>query len=159
MENQVCLKKQGIDQVYVFFQETRKEHVAKGMHMLAATIEDALATYEKAKDDQTMYRKCIYVDDTYVGDVWCHQLFCNEDVDGLLSLCIFDETYWSKGIASIVLTQFLKQLKEQFHVHKVGAYLYASNIGSKRVCEKHGFSLVKEFCEHHSSVYYFEKVL
>ncbi len=152
---EVQLLKQEENHVYIFFEETKKDKICKYMHSLPNTIQENLKEYKR----NCNYRRVIYVDNQYVGDIWCHSLFQTNKYDALISCCVFNEKYWNKGIASKSMNLFLEEIKGKLFVQKVGAYLYENNLGSIRVLEKNNFKRVDEFFEKDQKAFFYLKEL
>lgn len=49
--------------------------------------------------------------------------------------------YWGKGIMTEVLKEFSQYLFKEFHLDRIGANCFESNIGSAKVLEKSGYVL------------------
>ena len=95
----------------------------------------------------TSYGQTVYVDEKYVGDVWCYCINLDDEPNCMLSFCIFELDYWSKGIATTAVNLFIKNVCERYGVKNIGAFTFAHNNASIRVLEKNGFVVVEEFEE------------
>lgn len=74
----------------------------------------------------------------------------------MFSYCIFDKTFWNKGIATEAVDLFLKELKRNYQMKELGAFLYASNAASRRVLEKNGFVKAETIVEDGIESFYYE---
>jgi len=75
----------------------------------------------------------------------------------MLSYCIFEKSYWRKGIATEALALFLEEIVPRFSLKTVGAFAYCSNAASARVLEKNGFIKLEEFTEDGVLSAYYQK--
>ena len=75
----------------------------------------------------------------------------------MVSYCIFDKAYWSKGIATEALRMFLAEIVEKFGLKSVGAFTYSSNESSIKVLLKNGFIDTETFVEDGIESKYFQK--
>lgn len=153
---QISLQEQTAAHVPIFFHHCQDEEVSKGMYHLPTTIQEAMYAYHQQQRECTQYRKVIYIDDVYVGDIWCH---VNSKRQVLLSCCVFAKVFWGKGIGKQAMTLFLQDVKNHLDVQTAGAYLYANNIGSMRMLEQLNFTRKKIFIEKEQRCYYYEKNL
>ncbi len=157
MQSNIYLKEQKEEHVQVFFEMGNDEKIRKYMYRLPDTLGEALDEYRNR--DCSCYRCVIYVEERYIGDIWCHDLFKLNYVDALLSCCIFDMAYWNKGVATIALDMFLSKIKDQFHIQTAGAYLYGDNKRSLKVLEKNNFKKIDTFVEQNKIAYFYKKEL
>lgn len=127
----IILKEYTEEHVCLFYEKTNNEEVMKWMYRPRTTLQDALDEWNRFSG----FRNAIYVDGIYVGDIWLR--------DQLLGCCIFDMSYWNRGVASRALSMFLCK----YDLSKVGAFVYAENIGSRKVLEKLDFKCVHRFEE------------
>ena len=150
------LGNQEIKHVKEFYMHTSQTDVMKYMYRNCLSLEEEIDAF--LNQDDTMIRKVIYVDDCYVGDIWCHSIHETKLCEGLLSCCIFDSSVWNQGVASKSLMLLLAILKEK-GLTSVGAFLYAKNLGSLHVLENCAFKREKEFEEHGEKAYFYKKYL
>ena len=150
----VVLVNQTENHVKFFYEKTSNPDVMKWMYRDRTTLEAELERLKK----QEAIRQAVVVDTVYVGDIWATPSK-GLPVDVLLSCCIFDMNYWSKGVATIALQKFLKYLKEEHHIVLAGAFLYAENKGSQRVLVKQNFHLEQTFVENEKEAYFYFKNL
>lgn len=104
----------------------------------------------------TSYGQTIYYGETYIGDIWCYNMDIEESPNGMLSYCIFDKKFWNKGIATEAVGLFLKELRQNYQMKELGAFLYASNAASRRILEKNGFVKAETIVEDGIESFYYE---
>ena len=144
----VTLEKRTADSVRTYFEKANKPEIKKVLPQKAKTVEEALEDYENTLlPNATSFGKTVYVDGQYVGDVWCYCIDKDDDPNCMLSFCIFELEYWSKGIATSAVNKFIKNICDQYNVKTIGAFTFAHNIASIRVLEKNGFVIKEEFEE------------
>ena len=51
------------------------------------------------------------------------------------------ENYWGRGISTMALEWIVKYIFSGFDIHRIYARVFISNLASRRVLEKSGFSL------------------
>ncbi len=91
------LKDRTEETVVTYFNRTRDVQVRKFLPQKAVTVEEALADYEKTQQPgATSYGRTIYVDGSYVGDIWCYGIQ-KEEPNAMVSYCVFDKAYWGRG--------------------------------------------------------------
>ena len=150
----VFLENQTENHVRFFYEKTANPKVMQWMYRNRTTLEDELERFKR----QEAIRQAIVVDGVYVGDIWATPSK-GLSVDVLLSCCIFDTNFWSKGVATVALQKFLKNLNEKHHIVSAGAFLYADNKGSQRVLVKQGFQHGQTFVENEKEAYFYFKNL
>ena len=82
-----------------------------------------------------------------IGDVWCYCIDMDDEPNCMLSFCLFELEYWSKGIATTAVKMFIQNICARYHVKTIGAFTFAHNQASIRVLEKNGFVVLEEFEE------------
>ena len=87
------------------------------------------------------------MDEIYVGYICCYCIDLEEEPNAMLSYCIFEESFWNKGIATSAVGIFLQEILIKYQLTSIGAFTYASNIPSIRVLEKNQFLTREEFIE------------
>lgn len=152
----VSLRERKREHVAEYFHKTRDRQIQSMIPGGAKSAEDALAMYEESlKKDAASYGKTIYCEDEYIGDIWCYGLDMKNEPNAMLSYCIFEKEYWNKGIATVAVSLFMKELATKFGLKRIGAFLYADNAGSRRVLEKNGFVPgAEQVQEERASLYY-----
>lgn len=134
--------------VRVYFAKTRDAEIRAMLPQTAATVEQAVEDYRKTRlPGAASYGRTIYVDDAYVGDIWCYCIDRDEEPNAMLSYCLFEKALWSRGIATAALRQFLEDVVLRFGLKTVGAFTYCANRSSLRVLEKNGFTVAETFAE------------
>lgn len=144
----ITLEQRTADTVRTYFEKANKPEIKQVLPQKAKTVEEALADYEKTLlPNASSFGQTIYVDGKYIGDVWCYCIDMDDEPNCMISYCIFEPDYWSKGIATVAVNMFLKNLRSRYSVKSIGAFTYSHNIASIRVLEKNGFSVMEEFEE------------
>ena len=145
---EITLKKRTADSVRTYFEKANRPEIKQVLPQKANTVAEALADYEKTLlPDATSFGETVYVDGKYVGDVWCYCIDMGDEPNCMLSFCIFELEYWSKGIATKAVSLFIKNVCERYEVKTIGAFTFAHNNASIRVLEKNGFIVMEEFEE------------
>ena len=144
----ITLEKRTADSVRTYFEKANRPEIKQVLPQKAKTVEEALEDYEQTLlPNAESYGRTVYVDGNYVGDVWCYCIDPNEEPNCMLSFCIFEPEYWSKGIAAAAVKMFIQNICARYHVKTIGAFTFAHNLASIRVLEKNGFVLMEEFEE------------
>ena len=121
-------------------------------------MEEALEDYQQTLlPGAASYGRTIWLDQTYVGDIWCYGIHLEEEPDAMISYCVFEEAFWRKGIATEAVTIFLQEISEKFQLETVGAFTFLNNVASIRVLEKNGFERKEVFEEEGRMSAYFQK--
>lgn len=112
------------------------------------SLKGALKLYnESYQEGATSFGQTVYVDDKYVGDVWVFGIDEQDEKMAMLSIVIFDKTYWGKGVGNEVVREFAKVCLSKFDIEKIGAFTYAHNERAINALEKAGFDLIERFVE------------
>lgn len=144
----ITLKNRTADSVRTYFEKANKPEIKKVLPQKAKTVEEALEDYENTLlPNATSFGQTVYVDGQYVGDVWCYCIDMDDEPNCMLSFCIFEFEYWSKGIATLAVNMFIRNICDKCNVKTIGAFTFAHNIASIRVLEKNGFVVMEEFEE------------
>lgn len=153
------LRSRTADTVITCFRKTRDPKVRRYLPQKAATEEEALADFEKSQQPgASSYGRTIYADGSYIGDIWCYCIRPDEH-HAMVSYCVFDKTYWGKGVATKALQLFLNEIKEKFGLKSVGAFTYSANAASIHVLRKNSFADAETFIEDGIESKYFLKEL
>ncbi len=121
------------------------------------SLEDALNDYYYSiSPDSKSYGCTIYVDDIYVGDVWCYCIDLANTPHAMLSYCLFSKQYWGYGITTAAVKLFVKAIRKEYGITKIGAFTYTDNAASIGVLKNCDFQLVETFIENGVSSSYFE---
>ena len=80
------------------------------MPQKAQSVEEALADYEETLlPGATSYGRTILADGRYIGDVWCYCIDPEDEPNCMVSFCLFQPEYRSKGITTAALRLFRGQ--------------------------------------------------
>ena len=144
----ISLRERTTETVRIYFEKANTPEIRKVLPQKAKTVDEALADYEKTLlPDATSFGRTIYADGQYVGDIWCYCIDPDEAPNCMLSYCIFEPEFWSKGIATEAVSLFVKEICAKYAVKSIGAFTYAHNLASIRVLEKNSFAIKEEFLE------------
>ncbi len=155
--DKLSLRERKKEHVVEYFNKTRDGQIQSMIPGGAKSVEDALAMYEESlKKGAASYGRTIYCQEQYIGDIWCYCLDRENEPNAMLSYCIFEKDYWNKGIATLAVSLFMKELIGKFGIRSMGAFLYADNAGSRRVLEKNGFVLKEKQLEGERASLYYE---
>lgn len=144
--------------VRIYFAKTRDAEIQAMLPQAAETLEQALEAYRKTgQPGASSYGRTVYADGRYVGDIWCYCMDASETPNAMLSYCLFEKSFWGRGIATDALRRFLKEITPRFGLKTVGAFAYCSNIASLRVLEKNGFERAELFTENGIASAYYQK--
>ena len=139
----ITLETRTADSVRTYFEKANRPEIKQVLPQKAKTVEEALADYEETLlPNATSFGQTVYVD-----DVWCYCIDMDDEPNCMLSFCIFELEYWSKGIATSAVNMFIKNVCERYNVKTIGAFTFAHNNASIRVLEKNGFVVIEEFEE------------
>lgn len=145
---EITLGTRTADTVRIYFEKANRPEIRQVLPQKATSVEEALADYEKTLlPDATSFGRTVHADGRYIGDVWCYCINMDDDPNCMVSFCIFDPEYWSRGIATTALGIFMEQVLERYNVKTIGAFAFARNKASIRVLEKNGFVVMEEFEE------------
>lgn len=152
------LKERTRDHVSIYWNKTQDEEIRKMLPSSVANEKEAMLMFEKSLYPMaTSYGRVIYLDGQYIGDIWCYGIDEDKDKVAMLSYCIFDKDVWGRGVATMTVNMFLKEVFEKYKIEKIGAFTYSDNDASVRVLEKQKFNLIEEFEEKGIKSKYFEK--
>ncbi len=155
----ISLRNRTDETVKIYFEKANRPEIKKGLPQKAQTVEEALEDYRASLfPDAGSYGKTIYVDENYIGDIWCYCIDVREEPNAMLSYCIFEKTYWSRGIATEAVTMFLKEIKTRYKLRTTGAFTLSENLACIRVLEKSRYELMEEFSEDGKGSKYFQYV-
>ena len=140
-----------------YYEKSQQPIIKSMLPQKAKSVEEAVSDYYiTLLPDSTSYGQTISVDNVYIGDVWCYCIDKSETPNAMLSFCIFEETYWRKGIASEAVSMFLSVIHEKFGIRTVGAFTFSDNFASQSVLKKNGFQLLEEFVEDGKASRYYQ---
>ena len=144
----ITLEKRTADTVRIYFENASKKEIKQVLPQKAKTIEEALEDYEKTLlPNADSFGQIICVDGRYIGDIWCYCIDMENEPNCMISFCIFETEYWSKGIATAAVNMFIKNVCAKFGIKSIGAFSFSHNVASLKVLEKNGFAVMEEFEE------------
>ena len=143
--------------VRTYFEKANLPEIKAVLPQKAKTVEEALADYrETLLPNAHSYGRTIMANGNYIGDIWCYCIDGKEDPNAMLSYCIFEKAYWSRGIATRAVAMFLKEVQARYALNSIGAFTFSDNPASIRVLEKNGFTQLEEFSEDGRASKYFQ---
>lgn len=144
----ITLENRTADTVRIYFEKANRQEIKQVLPQKAKTVEEALADYEKTLlPNANSFGQTVYVDGQYVGDVWCYCIDLDNEPNCMVSFCIFEPKYWSKGIATTAVNMFIQNICATYNVKTIGAFAFSHNHASIRVLEKNRFFVLEEFEE------------
>ena len=144
----ITLGERTVDSVRTYFERANRPEIKQVLPQKAQTVEEALKDYEKTLlPNATSFGQTVYVDGKHVGDVWCYCIDMDAEPNCMLSFCIFEPEYWSRGIGTAAVGTFIRNICDRYGFKTIGAFTFASNRASIRVLEKNGFAVMEEFEE------------
>lgn len=155
----VSLKPRTLENVKIFWEASQDEEIKRLFPSSTSTLDEAIALYEESlKPNARSCGKVIYVDDKYIGDIWCYEIDENEDKQAFVSIVIFNKSYLGMGIGKQALTQFCHLIFERYNIDKLCAFTYGTNQRSIGALESVGFKKIEEFMEDGVLSYYYELI-
>ena len=153
----ICLGNRTAETVRVYFEKANQPEIKAVLPQKAQTVEEALADYRATiLPNANSYGRTVIANGNYIGDIWCYSIDINGEPNAMLSYCIFEKTYWARGITTEAVAMFLKEIRAKYALHTIGAFTFSDNLASIRVLEKNGFSEVEEFSEDGRDSKYFQ---
>ena len=144
----ITLETRTADTVKIYFEQAQKPQIKKVLPQKAQSVEEALADFEETLlPGAASFGRTIFVDGRYVGDVWCYCIDPEDEPNCMISFCIFEPDFWSKGIATAAVKMFIEEISGKYNIKTIGAFTYAHNYASLKVLEKNGFSVMEAFEE------------
>ena len=135
MQNKIALRNVIETDLPIFF-EQQLDPKATQMASFPSRTRDAFMTHwHKIVADQSVIIKTILFDGEIAGNIVCFEQLGEREVGYWLG-----NEYWGKGIATRALEEFLQEIATR----PLYAHVAKHNIGSKRVLEKCGFTVVAE---------------
>ncbi|MBR3019371.1 MAG: GNAT family N-acetyltransferase [Clostridia bacterium] len=136
----ITLKNRTADSVRIYNEKANKTEIKRVLPQKAKTVEEALEDYEQTLlPNAKSFGQTVYADGKYVGDIWCYCINMNDEPNCMLSFCIFELEYWSKGIATTAVKMFIQNICARYHVKTICAFTFAHNQASIRVFRKERF--------------------
>jgi len=143
--------------VIEFFNKTQDDELKKLFPFSNDSLEDALILFENSISiNSTSFGNTIYCDNKYIGDIWVYCIDEQDEKMAMLSIVIFDKTYWGQKIGTTAINRFSKIVFEKYKIDKIGAFTYAYNIPSIKSLIKNNFNLIEEFEENGVLSNYYE---
>lgn len=140
-----------------YYHRIQDAEIRRMIPLKAQSLEEALNDYYYSISLNSQSYGCtIYVDDIYIGDVWCYCIDLADTPHAMLSYCLFAKQYWGRGIATAAVKLFVKAIRKEFGITQIGAFTYTDNAASIGVLENCGFQLEETFVEDGISSSYFE---
>lgn len=153
----ISLRNRTDETVKIYFEKANRPEIKMVLPQKAQTVEEALEDYRASLlPGAGSYGKTIYIDENYIGDIWCYCIDVHEEPNAMLSYCVFEKTYWSRGIATEAVMMFLKEIQDRYKLRTIGAFTFSENLASIRVLEKNGFDVIEEFSEDGKNSKYFQ---
>ena len=144
--------------VALYFYRAQQQTIKSTLPQKAKTLEEALQDYrDTLLPGAASFGRTIVADGVYVGDVWCYCIDYAGTPNAMLRYCVFDASYWNKGIATAAVSLFLCEVRKKFPPRTMGAFTFSDNRASIKVLEKSGFSFVEEFIEDGRKSQYFQR--
>lgn len=144
----ICLGDRTAETVKIYFEKAQQPEIKANLPQKATTLEEALADFEQTLlPGADSFGRTIYVDGSYVGDVWCYCIDLEDEPNCMLSYCVFETAYLSQGVATKAVSLFLREVCAKFGIKSCGAFTFSQNLASVRVLEKNSFVMLEEFEE------------
>lgn len=151
------LRKRTRQNVEIYFYKTQNAQIQATLPSSTTTLEESLSLYEASiSENATSFGQSIYVDETYVGDIWCYGIDETNEKMAMLSFCLFEKDYWHKGIMSQTIELFIPQIFNQYSIQKLGAFCFEDNIASIKALIKNQFKVIESFIEEDRASVYLE---
>lgn len=145
---QIQLKERTEETVKVYYEKSQDPRITATLPRRDITLEQALEEYRASLlPGAGSFGQTIWADGEYVGDIWCYGIGREASPQAMLSYCVFEPTFWGKGIATQALALFLPLLETRFALRDLGAFTFSANLASCRLLEKAGFVCREEFEE------------
>ena len=152
------LRERTPNHVRIYFERVQDPEIQQYLPRTVTSIQQALANFEDTqKPNATSFGRTIYAEGDYVGDVWCYGIDLLETPQAMVSYCIFDKSYWGKGVMSRALALFVAEIEERYAISRIGAFSFAANTASVRALEKNGFRILETFSENGVESVYLQK--
>ena len=103
------------ENVITYFEKTNDPEIDSMLPRSVDSVEQAIANYEKSLlPDANSFGQTIYADGRYIGDIWCYCIDSNETPNAMLSYCIFDKSFWGRGIATQAVAEFIRTIRQKY---------------------------------------------
>lgn len=144
----VTLRERTADTVRIYFEKANKPEIKQVLPQKAKTVEEALEDYKNTLlPNASSFGQTIYADGQFIGDIWCYCIDTSTEPNCMISFCIFETCFWSKGIATAAISIFIKNISAKYGIKTIGAFTFSHNSASIRALEKNDFLIMEEFEE------------
>lgn len=151
------LRDRSREHVIEYWNKTQNEEIEKLFPRNISSLDEALYLFEESqKVGASSFGQTIYINELYIGDIWVFGIDEINEKMAMLSIVIFEKTYWGQGIGTEVISKFCKVCFEKYKIEKLGAFVYESNIRSIKALEKSNFEQIESFVEDGVASYYYE---
>ncbi len=142
--------------VRIFWQRVQDQEIQRMFPATIKSLQQALTLFAQTlRENADSFGRVIYLDEKYVGDVWCYSID-RQQKTAMLSIVIFTKEHWGKGIAAWAMREFIQEVHERYGLERLGAFTYASNRRSISLLEKVGFLEMDFFVQNGIESKYFE---
>ena len=154
---EITLEKRLRKHVITFWERTQNEEIRRLFPFSVESLEKTLELYEESLNESAKsYGKAICADGRHIGDIWCYGIDIENEHMAMLSIVIFENVFWGKGIAKSATTSFLHEVFNKYDIDKIGAFTYSFNIRSVKALIKSGFIEIERFLENGIESIYLE---
>jgi len=143
--------------VEIFWEQTQDPQIQEMFPSSTSSLSHAIELFEESQQDNaTSFGQIILSDNIYIGDIWCYSIDEEDEHHAMLSIVIFDKTYWKRGVASSVIPLFMEDIFSRYRIDAIGAFTFASNLASRKALQKAGFIELESFMEDGQESIYLE---
>jgi RimJ/RimL family protein N-acetyltransferase len=135
MPNNIQLRTVAETDLPIFFEQQLDPEATQMAGFPARNRDKFMSHWTRILADQSVQIKTILFDGDVAGNIVCFEQLGEREVGYWLG-----KEYWGKGIATWALKEFLKEIQ----IRPLYAHVAKHNIGSKRVLERCGFTIVGE---------------
>jgi RimJ/RimL family protein N-acetyltransferase len=135
MANSVQLRDVSEADLPIFYEQQLDLEATQMANFPARSHDAFMAHWTKILVDEEVQIKTILFHGEIAGNIVCFEQLGEREVGYWLG-----KKFWGKGIATKALKEFLKEIK----IRPLYAHVAKHNIGSRRVLEKCGFTIVGE---------------
>ena len=134
--------------VEIFWEQTQDPQIQEMFPSSTNSLSHAIELFEESQQDNaTSFGRIILADNEYIGDIWCYSIDEKDEHHAMLSIVIFDKFYWRKGVASIIIPLFIKDIFACYTIDTIGAFTFAANLPSRKALQNSGFKESESFTE------------
>ena len=135
MTNNIQLRDVVETDLPVFFEHQIDPEASRMASFPSRSREGFMSHWSKLLTDPSIFMKTILFDGHVAGNIVCFEQLGEREVGYWIG-----KEYWGKGIATLALAEFLKQIETR----PLYAHVAKHNIASRRVLEKCGFHVSGE---------------